>query len=98
MEGFKTETIGWSDQSCTLKTFVARYNLPQLVKVEDGFYSEDDGETLSADDILMLHSIKRTQNLLVEDAEHKEYLLPLNSPCKVEILPKLCQDSPNSDQ
>ncbi|XP_078365000.1 uncharacterized protein LOC144649387 [Oculina patagonica] len=92
MECFKTETIVWSDQSCTLKTFVARYNLPQLVKVEDGFYSEDDGETLSADDILMLHSIKRTENLLVEDAEHKEYLLPLNSPCKVEILPKLCQD------
>ena len=87
-----SEDIVWSEQCCTLKTFIDRYHLPQLVKVEDGFYSPKDAETLSKDDILTLHFTKQTDKLLLEAADHKRYLVPLNSPCKIEILPRVCED------
>ena len=90
------QNITWSAQSCTLKTFVDRYALPQLVRVEDGFYSNDNAKTLSKGQIFTLHFTKRTDKLLVQAADHKQYLVPVNSPCKVEILPKNCQEMYNS--
>lgn len=86
------ENIVWSEQSCTLKTFIDSYLLPQLVKVEDGFYSTKDAETLSKDDILTLHFTKRTDKLVIEAVDHKSYFIPLNFPCKIEILPRICED------
>lgn len=86
------ENIVWSEESCTLKTFVDRYPLPQLVKVEDGFYSVKEAETLSNDDILTLHFTKQTDKLLVEAADHKRHFVPLNCPCKLEILPRFSAD------
>ena len=85
------ENIVWSEQSCTLKTFIDSYPLPQLVKVEDGFYSANDAETLSKDDILTLHFTKQTNKLLIEAADHKRYFIPVNCPCKIEILPRICE-------
>ena len=84
-----TENIVWSAESCSLKTFLERYTLPQLVKVEDGFYSEDDAETLSTGEILMLHSVTK---LLVVDADYSKYFVSRNCQCKVEVLPTICQD------
>ena len=84
-----TENIVWSAESCSLKTFLERYTLPQLVKVEDGFYSEDDAETLSTGEILMLHSVTRQ---LVVDADYRKYFVSRNCQCKVEVLPTICQD------
>ena len=86
------ENIVWSEQSCTLKTFIDKYPFPQLVKVEDGLYSANDAETLSKDDILTLHFTKQTDKLLVEAADHKRYFVPLNCPCKIEILPRISED------
>ena len=86
------ENIVWSKQSCTLETFIDSYLLPQLVKVEDGFYSANDAETLSKDDILTLHFTKQTDKLLIEAADHKRYFIPVNCPCKIEILPRICED------
>ena len=84
-----SENIVWSADSCSLKTFVDRYTFPQLVKVEDGFYSEDDAETLSTGEILMLHSVT---TLLVVDADYRRYFVSRNCQCKVEVLPTICQD------
>ena len=86
------DNIVWSEQPCTLKEFIETYPLPQLVKVEDGLYSTEDAETLSKDDILTLHFTKQTDKLLVEAADHKRYFVPINCPCKIELLPKICQD------
>lgn len=85
-----SENNVWSAESCSLKSFVHSYTLPQLVKVEEGFCSKDDTETLSTGEILMLHSA--TTELLVEDADHRQYFVPLNCQCKVEILPRICED------
>ena len=84
-----SQNIVWSAESCSLKTFVHSYTLPQLVKVEDGVYSEDDAETLSTGEILMLHSVTEP---LVGDAGHKQYFVSRNCQCNVEILPTICED------
>lgn len=91
--GLKTmsENIIWSTESCSLKTFVHSYTLPQLVKIAEGFCSEDDEETLSTGEILMLH-VHSVPKLLVEDADCRQYFVPRNCHCKVEILPRICQD------
>lgn len=86
------DNIVWSDQPCTLKAFIETYPLPQLVKVEDGLYSAEDAETLSKDDILTLHFTKQTDKLVVETANRQRYFVPINCPCKIEILPKICED------
>ena len=84
-----SENIVWSVESCLLKTFVQSYTLPQLVNVEEGFCSEDDAETLSTGEIIMLHAVIK---LLVEDADDKQYFVPRSCQCKVEILPTICED------
>ena len=52
--------IVWSDESCSLKSFVERFTLLQLVKVEEGIYSEVDDTTISAKEV----PIYTTQNEL----------------------------------
>lgn len=91
--GLKTmsENITWSAESCSVKTFVHSYTLPQLVKVEEGFCSKNGQETLSTGEILMLH-VHSIPKLLVEDADYRQYIVPRNCQCKVEILPRFCQD------
>ena len=86
------ENIVWSTNPCTLKTFVESFSLPQLVQVENGIYSEDDAKTLSAGQILTLHFTKRTDKVLAKASATKEFFVPVNCPCKVEILPTICED------
>ena len=86
------ENIVWSTNPCTLKTFVECFPLPQLVQVENGIYLEDDAKTLSAGQILTLHFTKRTDKVLAKAFATKEFFVPVNCPCKVEILPTICED------
>ena len=86
-----SENILWSTKSWSLKTFVHSYTLPQLVKIEEGFCSKNNEETLSTGEILMLH-VHSVPKLLVEDADYRQYFVPRNCQCKVEILPRICQD------
>ena len=86
-----SENILWSTESWSLKTFVHSYTLPQLVKIEEGFCSKNNEETLSTGEILMLH-VHSVPKLLVEDADYRQYFVPRNCQCKVEILPRICQD------
>ena len=86
------KNIVWSENSCTLKSFVECYPLPQIVQVEDGIYSHDEAKTLSAEQVLTLHCTKRTDKVLAKGASQKEYYIPVNCPCKVKILPTFCED------
>ena len=76
----------------TLRGFVARYQLPKNVRVVDGIYGETDFETLSAEQVITLHTMKRADKveaaLKAEDGETISRLtIPLNYNRKVEILP-----------
>ena len=86
------ENIVWSDRSCTLSEFIDNYPLPQLVQVENGIYSENEAKTLSAGQILTLHFTKRTDKVLAKATGKKQFFIPVNCPCKVEILPTVCED------
>ncbi|XP_068693570.1 uncharacterized protein [Montipora foliosa] len=86
--------INWSDSSFTLKAFVNRFpKFPHLVQVESGVYNEDDTKTLSAGQILKLHLCKRTDKVLAKaTGVDREFFIPVNSACKVEVLPTVCED------
>ena len=86
--------IIWSDMSLTLKAFVQLFpQFPQLVQIESGVYSENDAQTLSAGQILKLQLIKRTDKILARvTGENQEFLIPVNSKGKVQILPTVCKD------
>ena len=84
--------IAWSSTSYSLKGFIDYFSLPQLVKVEHGLYSEEEAKTLSAEQILTLHYTKSTDKVLSKAADRKPFYIPINFPCKVEILPTFCQD------
>ena len=86
------ENIVWSDKSFTLREFVDNFSLPQLVQVEHGIYSEDDANTLSAGQILTLHFTKKTDKVVAKPTGTKQFFIPVNCPCKVEILPTICED------
>ena len=68
------------------------FRLPQVVKVEDGIYSAQEANTLSAGQILTLHCTKRTDKVLAKAEDGKLFYIPINFPCKVEILPTRCCD------
>ena len=87
------ENIIWSDKSFTLKEFVDNFSLPQLVQVENGIYSEDEAKTLSAAQILTVHVTKRTDKVVAKATGTKQFFIPVNCPCKVEILPTICEDT-----
>ena len=86
------ENIVWSDKSFTLREFVDNFSLPQLVQVENGIYSEDEAKTLSAGQILTLHFTKKTDKVVAKATGTKQFFIPVNCPCKVEILPTICED------
>ena len=84
--------IVWSSESFTLGQFVEKFTLPQIVIVEDGIYNTDETTTLSSGQIVTLHFTKRTDKIVAKVRQQKEYLIPVNCPCKVEILPNICED------
>ena len=86
------KNIVWSDKSFTLREFVDNFSLPQLVQVENGFYSEDEAKTLSAAQILTLHFTKKTDKVVAKATGTKQFFIPVNCPWKVEILPTICED------
>ena len=88
------ETIVWSTKTYSLMEFINsdRFLLPQLVQVESGIYSENDAKTLSQGQILFLHFTKRTDKVRAKVTGEKEFFIPINFPCKVSILPTVCED------
>ncbi|XP_068739731.1 uncharacterized protein [Montipora capricornis] len=88
------ETIVWSKKTYSLKEFINsdRFLLPQLVQVESGIYSENEAKTLSRGQNLFIHFTKRTDKVLAKVTGKKEFFIPINFPCKVFILPTVCED------
>ena len=88
------ETIVWSKKTYSLKAFISsdRFFLPQLVQVESGIYSENEAKTLSQGQNLFMHFTKRTDKVRAKVTGKKEFFIPINFPCKVFILPTVCED------
>lgn len=77
-------SVSASDTSYSLKDFLDKFTLPQLVKVQDGYYDDFQRTTIGADTVYKLLTIESVETLLFEDAEGEESRIPLGYPCAVE--------------
>lgn len=84
--------LEWSSKSFKISDFLQKFTLPQVVKVIEGFYGENEETSLGADQILSLHCMKSTDKLLGKDYRGKEINIPLHCQNKVEVRPSNMKD------
>ncbi|XP_046857212.1 uncharacterized protein LOC124450632 [Xenia sp. Carnegie-2017] len=84
--------LEWSPKSFKISDFLQKFTLPQVVKVIEGFYGENEETSLGADQILSLHCMKSTDKLLGKDYRGKEINIPLHCQNKVEVRPSNMKD------
>lgn len=84
--------LEWSTTSFRVGVFLTRFPLPQVVKVIEGFYGDDEESSLGADQVLTLHVLKSTDKIVGRDYRGKEVNIPLNCSSKVEVRPSNLKD------
>lgn len=77
----------WSDIEYRLFEFVDRFPLPQIVKIQEGYYGPTEDSCIGAEQILTLHCVKTTEKVLARDRKKRELHIPLNCSQKVELRP-----------
>ena len=85
MSDLKTiQPLSSTDTSYSLRDFLEKFSLPQLVKVHEGHYDEHQLTTVSSDAVYNLLSLESIETVLVEDADGEESRIPLDYLCAVE--------------
>lgn len=82
------DSLTWSDQSFTLNEFVAKYSLPQVIRVVRGHDGGEDSATLGYGEVLTLHALRETPMLACEDKSGRAVAIRLDCPYKVKVLPQ----------
>lgn len=85
LDAISLDNLTWSQEEFTLSDFVDKFPLPQIVKVQEGYYGPDEDSCLGADQILFLHALKYTEKVQARDVRRRELHIPLNCSQKVEI-------------
>ena len=81
------DNLIWSDIEYGLFEFVDRFPLPQIVKVQEGYYGPTEDSCIGAEQVMTLHCIKATEKVLARDRKKRELHIPLNCSQKVELRP-----------
>lgn len=81
------DNLIWSDIEYRLFEFVDRFPLPQIVKVQEGYYGPTEDSCIGAEQVMTLHCIKATEKVLARDRKKRELHIPLNCSQKVELRP-----------
>ena len=81
------DNLIWSDVEYGLFEFVDRFPLPQIVKVQEGYYGPTEDSCIGAEQVMTLHCIKATEKVLARDRKKRELHIPLNCSQKVELRP-----------
>ena len=89
---FEFNKLEWSTTSFKVSDFLRKFTLPQVVKVIEGYYGDDEDSSLGADQILSLHCIKSTDKVVGRDYRGKEVNIPLQCQNKVEVRPSHLKD------
>ncbi|XP_028407267.1 uncharacterized protein LOC114535112 [Dendronephthya gigantea] len=89
---FEFHKLEWSTTSFKVSDFLRKFTLPQVVKVIEGYYGDDEDSSLGADQILSLHCIKSTDKVVGRDYRGKEVNIPLQCQNKVEVRPSNLKD------
>lgn len=87
LEAISLDNLTWSQEEFSLSDFLDNFNLPQIVKVQEGYYGPDEDSCLGADQILFLHALKHTEKVQARDVRKRELHIPLNCSQKIEIRP-----------
>ena len=81
------DNLIWSDIEYRLSDFVDRFPLPQIVKVQEGYYGPTEDSCIGAEQVMTLHCFKTTEKVLARDRKKRELHIPLNCSQKVELRP-----------
>lgn len=84
-----TQTVGkWSSKVYKLSDFLERFQLPQIVKVHEGYHDESEEKTVGFDDVLILHKYETISKVFAISfqggEECEEMSLPLTCAVKVD--------------
>jgi len=74
------------DNGFSLKLFTKKFTLPQQVRVVSGIYDMLDEVSLSREEILTLHSLKKYETVKSTTYEGHTFYLPLNITSKVAVI------------
>ncbi|EDO44643.1 predicted protein [Nematostella vectensis] len=88
----EVDNLIWSEEEYKISDFVDKFYLPQIVKVQEGYYGPDEDSCLGAEQILLIHSLKHTEKIMARDRRRRELHIPLNCSIKVEQRPSNMQD------
>lgn len=80
-------TLKWSDGVYSLAEFVQNFNLPQVVRIDVGYYGKDDTTTVGSRQVVTLHALETREKLVGEDSQGKPIAIPLRCPLKVHVYP-----------
>eukprot|EP00794_Sanderia_malayensis_P015449 gene15449-17031_t len=79
--------LQWSQETLPLAKFIAKYTLPQIVRIEDGYYSQEEDSSLSSGQILKIHCLKSSKKILGKTQYGNDIHIPLNSTKNIILRP-----------
>ncbi|CAB3979611.1 Hypothetical predicted protein [Paramuricea clavata] len=92
-----TELIGsfiWSKPQKNLSKLLKEYQLPQIVRVVDGFCGKNEETSINSEQILAFHEICSVRKLFGTDSSGKQVIIPLTCPTQVLVCPSKCKYTP----
>ncbi|CAB3979613.1 Hypothetical predicted protein [Paramuricea clavata] len=92
-----TELTGsfiWSKPQKNLSKFLKEYQLPQIVRVVDGFCGKNEETSINNEQILAFHEICSVRKLFGTDSSGKQVIVPLTCPTQVLVCPSKCKYTP----
>ena len=81
----------WDKSEKNLAKFLKQYELPLIVRVVKGFYSNNEDACIYDEQILALHKTHSTPKLLGTDVSGSQVSIPLSCPIPVLIYPAKCK-------
>lgn len=86
------ENLVWSKVEYKLKDFVGKFVLPQIVRVEEGYYGPTEDSCLGSEQILTLHAVRSSEKIRAKDHRNRDIHIPVNCSQRVEIRPQNLKD------
>jgi hypothetical protein len=84
-EGLFIENLVWSDVEYSLAGFVENFQLPQIVRVESGYFDGNDSTSLTSGQVVQLHCVRKIKKFACQTADGKSVALPYTYPVKCVV-------------
>ena len=75
-EGLCIENLVWSDVEYSLAGFVENFQLPQIVRVESGYFDGNDSTSLTSGQVVRLHCVRKIKKFACQTADGKSVAHP----------------------